>query len=84
MKCKQAIFIPEEPDVQYFICELRKWATFADFGAVSCKEGILKEYPGVLRNPWNVMEAVQSWKAGCSPWTGRNGKGKGFLLCKNG
>lgn len=59
MKFKQTIFIPEEPDVKYFICELRKWATFTGSGAVSCEVVVLKVCPGVLGNHLNVMGPIE-------------------------
>lgn len=72
MKCEQTIFIPEEPDVKYFICELRKWAMLTGSESVSCKVVILKECPGVLRNQLNAMGPIQhcSWRGWCSPWAG--------------
>lgn len=53
MECKQTIFIPEEPDVQCFICELRKLAMFIDSGAVSCKKSDFE------RISWSPEKSVE-------------------------
>jgi len=78
MKCKQTIFIPEEPDVKYFIWDLRKRATFTGSGAVPYKVVIAKECPGVLKSRLCVMGPMQccSWRGWCSPWAGRQGSRK--------